>query len=182
MNEEILDDINTLQGKAPKEGSVFPFVLLVVSYCSIPFFNPFNLVGYIGAGMLLFINFILILKLRKVGIIFTGFLCIFASINLVNFFPFEMIAFGLSHTLAFDYISTPIFLGSYVLSNEEIFLDFRNKFIPKRTANSTVNSKTDYFKKRFEHKSVQELKSILENPSMVPDAKQAASELLESKA
>jgi hypothetical protein len=187
MNNEILDDLDPLKNKteaeikAETDGNLFPFILLVLSFCSLPFFQPFNLAGFIGAGFLLCLNAILILRKRRIGIIFTGFLCIFASINLVNFFPFEMIAFGLSTTLGFDYISTPIFLGSYVLSNEEIFLDFRNKFISNRNKNSTVTSKVDYFKKRFEHKNIKELQSILDNPSMIDDAKKAAAELLETK-
>lgn len=181
MNKEILDDVDLLNDIKEKEGNLFPFILLVLSFCSLPFFQPFNWGNFVVAGLMLGINFILILRQRKIGIVCTGFLCIFASINLVNFFPFEMIAFGLSTTLGFDYISTPIFLGSYALLNEDLFLDFRNKFVSSPSINSTINSKTEFFKKRFQHKSLEELQSIIDNSSMVNDAKIAAAELLEAK-
>lgn len=179
MNNEILDDFDLI--KTEKEGNLFPFILLVLSFCSLPFFQPFYLVRFIGVGFLLGINGVLILFNRKIGIIFTGMLCIFASINLINFFPFEMLAFGLSNTLAFDYISTPIFLGSYVLSNEEIFMDFRNKLAANRNKNHIKSSNQSYFAINFAYKSIQELEAIIENPSIVPDAKKAAIKLLKDK-
>jgi hypothetical protein len=177
MNEDILDDIHHSKTKVEveKEGNLFPFVLLILGLCTLPFFAPFNWSNFILGAFLLLLNFIIIQRKRKTGIIFTGFICIFASIDLIDFFPFELIAFR------FDYISTPIFLGSYVLLNEKIFLDFRHKFVQKNMVSSTDNSKIEFFKKRFKNRSTEELKSIIDNPSMVYDAKKAAAELLESK-
>jgi hypothetical protein len=60
-------------------------------------------------------------------------------------------------------------------------MDFRNKIIPTRSQKATKESKTEYFKKRFTHKSIRELEAIIDNPSMVPDARKAAAELLETK-
>ena len=181
MNEDLLDDIDLLENEVEKEGNLFPFILLILGLCILPFFAPFNWTNFIIGSSLLLINFSLIRYKGKTGIVFTGFLCISASINLINFFPFEIIAFGTSNTLGFDFISTLIFLGSYVLLNESIFLNFRHQFVQNNAVNANSNSKINFFKKRFANRSLEELKAILDNPSMVEDAKKAAAELLEIK-
>lgn len=174
MNNLVLDDDGEMNPN--KEGSVFTFVMLVIGlFITLIFGETDWLNAFIGASLLLINGFLLYFDRRK-GIIFFGLIAIAASLNRVDFLPFDLIVF-----ITVDIISVLIFLGSYVLTNEKIFLDYLEE---KRSLESKLvkpSSNMEFFKKRFKNKSTDELLEIIANPSLVEAAKRAAKELLEQK-
>lgn len=173
MNELILDEPEIKNKSPEEEGSIFPFILLIIGFFLTIFFSEFHVLNIFLGGTLLLLNGWVFYSNRIKGIIFTGFLALLASLNIVDFFPFEIIVL-----FRFDLISSVIFLGSYALVNEKIFFEFLEKRKGVQAEALAPSSKIVFFKKRFKNKTKNELLAILENPSIIEDAKVAAHELL----
>lgn len=90
----------------------------------------------------------------------------------------------------FIFIASGIFLAFLYLNNMPIVkslnqskdqFDKKSKFLYKPPPVPIDNTLKSQFLSKFHHKSIQELESILSNPSIVDKAKEAATELLESR-
>ena len=74
-----------------------------------------------------------------------------------------------------------LFLGTFVVSNEDLLLDIQNSPVPVARMSREADEDVQLFLKKFSKKTTEELEVIITNPSMSMAAQLAASLLLENK-
>jgi hypothetical protein len=188
MSNEILDYNHEVQNE--REGlqvvNWLGIILLWIGIGLTPFFGYFNLTKLIAAIILLLIATISMRFNFLLGVKITFFVALIGAVNFVDFFPFKYIfafsilGIGLGFELILLLVTTVHFLTNRVILMEMIRDIFQSR-ITEGELVSARRSKVNSFKRRFSGRSLNELESIITNDKLVPEAIQAAEELLEEK-
>ena len=137
------------------------------------------IVFLIAATALSFYDYVLGVKVT-LGITLIG------TLNLISFFPIkQLISFGINNiAIGFEFILFGIGLIHYFTNREELREFLKDVFNSEKTEEeiiATQRSRINVFKRRFESKSVYQLELIANNRDLLPEAVQAARELLEKR-
>lgn len=146
--------------------------------------------GYLGsfkntvAIILLFMTSFVMYKYYPWGIKMTFGLLLMGALSTLDFFPYDIyFEFGVSNIgVGIDLIF--ILIGAiHVLTNKKEASKFLGTvFKPsEEEAKSIRQTKMNSFKKRFASRNIGELKTIAANDKLIPEAREAAKELLKEK-
>lgn len=183
MEKDILDYI---ENENPPEWKKYAYLLPYVLYCIGLLFSAvdgfFSEFQYLLGLALVVITGLTYSFNRRLGMILNGIVIIFGVVNLVNFFPFEVSIGGKFGTVfvGLDLMSAVV-AGLFLYINMEEFRpQFHNLIYgPPELQASVAVSRVEKFKEKYKGRSIAELNRIAHNTSMVEEARQAASELLE---
>lgn len=110
-------------------------------------------------------------------------LILMGMLGWITFFPVQYtISFG---TFSFDLLFIVVGFILYYTNKPQLSIFFKGIFqqnIPEQEISAIGRSRINTFKHRFAHKELSELAAITMNPRLLPEAIQAAEELLEERA
>lgn len=118
----------------------------------------------------------------KQGVRLTLLMTLLGAFNLLVFFPFQiLLSFGFGELgIGFELVLFLIVI-IHLFTNRNEFSRILNSEISNDEINSINRSQIDGFKKRFSSRSIKELEILAKNQELVPEAINAAKELLEEK-
>ena len=196
MNDsEILDSPEKIKDPIYNVSRLVPYFVMWGGTLLLFLSEPFFIINFCIAIMSLLVLGLLLYSRRKYGIFLMGVLCLLATFNFVDFLPFEILLklrlpgiYLSAHEyriIGFDIIAAMFIMSGYIVANEDIFFEYfpRMRRNPKQEQQrqETSEGRVNQFMKKFERKSTQELENIAQNEDMVPEARQAARQLLVEK-
>ncbi len=186
MKHELLDDEFTITEYPAKAKPINWTSILIlwmgIGYCI--FNGLLGEVKVIIAIVLLVISTAVTQVNYKLGVRITLGVILIGVFNLVDFFPIKyFFSFGIqSIALGFELVLFAVALVHYFTNRIELsgfFKDLFDQEVPEEEIQAIRRLKIDGFKKRFADKSIAELEMIVESNHLVPEAVEAARELIE---
>ena len=189
MNNEILDHEYSDPQEEIKEVRLVNYSAIILLWLGI---GASLLLGWgtemrvILASLLLGVATTICYTNFKLGVKITLAVILLGILNIVQFFPIRLfLSFGFGFEdygiqLGLEFVSLIVGI-IHILTNREEFLKFLKTLVNKEAAvlSSERQSKVEKFKRRYSNKSPEELEQIIQNTSMMPEAIQAAKELLD---
>lgn len=188
MNSEILDD--DFQSNEDKSKPTFiNWISVIILWIGIfwSIFEGLITNWQVAAGfILLIIGTILCIANFSKGVKFIFIILFLATVNLIEFIPIVLeIEFGFFDIgIGLDFVHLGILLLHYFTNKKELaqFLDYIiNKPISEEEKQASIDKKISAFKYQFSKRSLKELKEIENNERLLPEAIQAAKELIKEK-
>jgi hypothetical protein len=171
MTSSLLDHFEE-QGKKRISIKAIPLAFLWIGFLLNAYiqwnFMLFPLSLILGATVLYFFQ-------KNLSLVLTLLIFLLGIFGLIGLSPIE-IYLGIS-IVQVEFISLIGFIGTLLLNKESI----KNSLLPGTMDARESESKQEYFLKRFEKKSIDELQKIVNDDARLAEARKAASILLEKK-
>ena len=171
-DNDILDDVGK---ESEREGSLLCYYLFITGFVCSFLLESIGQADIFIISVLLGINTLLIWFNRRKVIYFSGFVAFLATIGAAQFLPIKL------PFIFIDVFAMFLFLGTFVVSYEDLLLDIQNSPVPVARMSREADEDVQLFLKKFSKKTTEELEVIITNPSMSMAAQLAASLLLENK-
>ncbi len=190
MEFETLDDDFGLEGINENKAGLLNWVSIIFLWIGIgSFFNVGSRFEEIFYGPFILVLIATILSYFKfnVGLVITSIILLLGIFSQVFLFPFQyVLSFGIGN-FGFDIETITLLVGViHFITNKDFFLKMINySFKDNKTYEEDKarmkSHKINLYKKMFAKKSNEELRVKIDNVELIPEAIQAAKELLEER-
>lgn len=186
-SDNLLDDGEIIVKREFRLIRLIPLFVMLLGTILTLFFDSFSILNFAIALLVIVINIILLGIQLNLAVFFMGMLCLAAGLNLLEFFPFEIlvpifrISWGANYLIiGLDITSFMLLISLFAYVNEDLFMErWQQLFVPKAaTRLAKQTNKTKGFMQRYVNKSRLELEEIANNPAMQDEARSAAIQLL----
>lgn len=188
INSEILDDGLPNENKK-QHVQIANWISIIILWIGISYCEANGLLSeikVITAIALLIFSTITMYFNYELGVKITLGTILIGMINLVDFFPVKyFISFGINTIeIGFEFMLFGIGIIHFATNREklsEFFEALFNREATEEEIKANQRYKINDFKRRFSNKQINELKMIINNDKLVPEAIAAAKELVEEK-
>jgi len=185
MENEILDDGLIVDNVQKDREVLLHWTSIIILWIGIGMSVAFGFISepkFIAGAVVLLIVSLINYKQMEIGVKITLGIIVAGIFNLIDFFPFdfEFILEFFEFTLTFDLILFLLFFIHY-LTNKKFLAKYVGPiFDPENMVENPNENRSQIagFKRRFKHKSVAELSTIVTNEKLVAEARLAAQELI----
>jgi len=183
--ENILD-ITEDERESPllNANSWISLIILWIGITTCIYYGVFRQTKTVIAIVLLVIATLVNYRNWKTGVKFTTLLIVLGTLNLISFFPISYnISFAIGWlSIGFEFILFGIGLIHYFTNHKILSPYVKGLLTPtEEDLKAEARLRINGFKNRFANKTISELKNIVDQNALVPEAINAAKELLEEE-
>lgn len=184
MRKEILDNFEEEEevNIIGKHLYILPYSIQFIGLILCTFYGMIFLPQYLIAAILLVIVGIIMFFDKFNGIFYHSIVSIFSSLNLIHFFPMQILLGPRVGEFGIEAINIIVFGLILHFNGSVIKPKFQNwLYGSSRIQSKTKNSKIQNFELRFRNKSLQELEKISTNSMLVEEARKAAINIIKNR-